>query len=500
MNYYMGIDMGGTMVKVAIFNKHGKEVAIGEHRLKKIYPNKNMVERDIKKTKSILYEVIAETIKKSGISSDKILGIGVTGQANGLYMLDENGEPVRNAVLSSDTRARKYVKRWIEDGTWKSILPKIRQQIWAGNVSALIAWFQDNEPESLEKASFIITAKDYVRYLLTGKIAVEITEATAIASMDQDEGKITKEIFGKLNIERWIDKIPKTILNCQEISGGVTEKCALFTGLKSGTPVVGGQMDTGACIIAAGVTEEDQLGIVVGSWGINSIIKHGPIVDENIFMVHRYCIPGTYCITEGSATSATNLEWFISNFIEDTESLGVYNLCDNMVKEADYRDKVIFLPFLFGSNVGMEATSAFVGLEARHGKKEMLRAIYEGVAFCHKHHIEKLKKHIESIGVVRMAGGAARSEVWMQIFSDILNLPIEVSEASELGAMGVAMHAAVATGEFKDIKEVVADWIKIKRVYYPDPIKAEFYQEKYKVYKKVICGLDEAWKQLDKLG
>lgn len=495
----MGIDIGGTMVKAAVFNRDGEEVAVSEHKLKVIHPGKDKVERDINDATKAVYAVITDVIRKSGIDSAGIRGIGVTGQANGLYMFDSDGKPVHNAILSSDMRAKEYVRKWALDGTWKKILPKIRQQVWAGNVPALIAWFKEQEPEVLKKAQVVCTAKDYVRYLLTGEFALEETEASGIASMDQDAGEITEEIYEAFGIEEYRKLLPGKILGCTEIAGGVTAECAEKTGLREGTPVVGGQMDTGACIISAGVTEENQLGIIVGTWGINSIIKKQPVTDENIFMVYRYCIPDMYCVMEGSSTSATNQEWFIDNFIRDASDEEVYNVCNKLVADADYQDTVLFLPFLYGSNVGLDAKAAFVGLEGRHGKKEMLRAIYEGVAFCHKYHIERLQGYIRSLDVVRMAGGAARSSVWMQMFSDILGVPVEISKASELGAMGVAMEAAVGTGLFRDLREAAEKWVKIKAVYHPEPKRTQYYKRKYEVYKKIIDDLSGTWKSIELL-
>ena len=129
----------------------------------------------------------------------------------------------------------------------------------------------------------------------------------------------------------------------------------------------------------------------------------------------------------------------------------------------------------------------------------MLRAIYEGVAFCHKYHIEKLFGYVGSIDVVRMAGGAARSTVWMQMFSDILGLPVEVSKAEELGAMGVALEAAVGTGLFGSITEAAEQWVKIKAIYYPDIEKSEYYKKKYEIYKKIVDCLSNVWKDIDGL-
>jgi L-xylulokinase len=498
MKCLLGIDMGGTMVKAALFGLDGKELITKDRKLTILYPGKDMNERSITEAETMCYAAIREALEAAKIDGGDIIGIGVTGQANGAYMFDAEGKPTHDAVLSGDLRAKNYIKKWYADGTYDKLLPKIRQSIWAGNVPALIAWFKDNDRETLDKTQTIVTAKDFVRYLLTGEFCLEITEASAIASMDQNTDQFTGEIFSLYGIAEYRDKLPKRIAKCTEITGYVTEECAKKTGLKAGTPVVGSQADIGASIISIGLTDESKLGIIVGTWAINSFLQHDPIVSPDIFMVNHYCMPEFYQIMEGSSTSATNLEWFIDNFM-DRASTKVYDKCNQLVEETPYRDTILFLPFLHGTNVNIDAKSAFIGLKGHHTQAHMVRAIYESVVFCHLYHIERLLKFGPMPGTVRMAGGATRSGTWMQIFADVLGVSVEVSEAQELGALGVAMLAGVGVGAFESIAEAVKVCTRIKASYKPDMEKHEYYRKKYAAYKAIIDAMDPIWEMIDHL-
>lgn len=496
MKYLMGIDMGGTVVKTAIFDLEGREVAVYGEKLSILYPGHGMTERNMEEAREKIYKSIAGALKKGEISGEEIAAIGVTGQGNGAYMFDAQGQPTWNAVMSSDARAKNFIKKWYQKETFDQIYKITRQQIWSGNISAIIAWFKKEHPEVLEKTKYIVTAKDYIRYLLTGVFCTELTEGSGMSCMDIEKQTYSEELFRILGIEEYLEKIPKAIGSC-EIGGRVTVECGRITGLKPGTPVVGGLFDVCASIVSAGVVEEDQMSIIVGSWGINTVLKKELAEDQNLFMQYLYCIPDCYAFMEGSSTSASNQEWFIDSFMERTPD--VYQKCNEMVESTFYKDTVLFLPFIYGTNVNIDAKAIFVGLQGEHEKAHMLRALYEGVVFCHKMHIERLLKHTQMPPSIRMAGGAARSSVWMQMFADILGTEVQVSEASELGAMGAALCAGVGIQLFDSMEGAARKWVKIKQTYKPDREKHEYYLKKYAVYKKILTAMDSVWEGMEQL-
>ena len=242
-------------------------------------------------------------------------------------------------------------------------------------------------------------------------------------------------------------------------AAAVTARAAAETGLKPGTPVAGGLFDITACAIGTGITHPDKLCLIAGSWSINEYISPAPVQDHELFMTSAYCIPGFWLITEASATSASNLEWVVSELMagERTEAQtrggSVFDAVNLMVEGIAPGDSdVLFLPFLYGSNAGPKASAGFLGLHGWHGKAHMLRAVYEGVVFSHKTHVDRLLGHRGGAQAARIAGGAAKSEVWVQMFADVLQLPIELTDCEELGAMGAAMCAGVGVGPVRLVR------------------------------------------------
>ena len=500
MKYLMGIDVGGSVAKAAIYDTKGKEIYSAGKSMDTFSPHPEYRERDPVQIHDCILEAIEEVLKRSGIDAEEISAIGVTGQANGLYMFDLDGTPTYPAILSNDMRAKEFVKEWNESGILDEIIPKTRQILWAGQTSALIAWFARHDPDTLDRTEVFLTAKDYARYLLTGKFSLECTEASSMSLMDLATRQLSEEIFRKLGIEHYKNKFPSEILNSTEIGGYVTRTCAERTGLAEGTPVVGGLIDTVACIISQGVVREEQLGMIIGTWGVNTFITERPIYSKNIFSAFYYCLPGYQIILEGSATSATNLEWFIKTFIKQNGmTFCGYGKINEMVATSREQNSLLFLPFLYGSNVNLDAKAAFVGVDCSHSIADLLRAIYEGVAFCHMHHINRLLKFREKPDAVRIAGGGARSEVWMQIFADVLGVEVHVSEAQELGALGAAMAAGVGVGIFRDFYEAAEGFAKIKKRYFPSEKRHSYYKRKFEMYCKLIDVLDPIWSDLSSL-
>jgi L-xylulokinase len=264
--------------------------------------------------------------------------------------------------------------------------------------------------------------------------------------------------------------------------------------------VAGGLFDISACAIGTGITSPDKLCLVAGSWSINEYISPAPVQDPGLFMTSKYCIPEYWLITEASATSASNLEWVVSELMEgerrDAETRGgsVFDAVNEMVQGIPPADSdVVFLPFLYGSNEGAKASAGFLGLHGWHGKAHMLRAVYEGVAFSHKTHVDRLLGHRATAQAARIAGGAARSSVWVQMFADVLQLPIECTACEELGAMGAAMCGGVGVGLFSSFEQAVQGMVRVSRTVEPQRENREIYCEKYGRYRRHIEALRAAW-------
>ncbi len=494
--YLVGVDNGGTMSKAAVFTEDGRELAVAGRKVELIELHSGWSERDMDTMWQSSSGAIKEAVEKSGVNASEIACVCCTGHGNGLYLIDKEGAPVRNAIYSADSRAASIIDQWKADGIDAKALPKTAQCIWPAQPNALLAWLRDNEPESIEKADALLMAKDYIRFKLTGKVNMELTDMSGTSLMNvvtEQYDDDVLEIFGISEMKRLLPPL----VNTADICGAVTAEAAAATGLVEGTPVAGGMFDIDACGLASGCVDERQFVIVAGTWGNNQYIAKEPLIDPGLFMTSCYSIPGWYLMLEGSPTGAGNLEWFADQFLADKKELlklqgggSAYGWADAEVeKMTPQLHDPVFMPFLYGSNVGAPVKAAFFGLENRHSFNDVMRAVYEGCIFSHNYHLERLYAFRDKPEVVRLTGGAAKSPVWVQMFADIFQVPVEVPDGSELGALGAAVAGAVASGVHDSYESAVAAMCRIARRYEPNPDLADVYSARYQRYLKCVDAL-----------
>ncbi|MED4027960.1 carbohydrate kinase [Priestia megaterium] len=498
--YVLGIDNGGTVTKASIFSLQGKEIAVASKKTIMHMPHPGHTERDMNELWEANVEVIKSVLKSARIDSKDIIGIATTGHGNGLYLVDKDGSAVRKGIISTDSRAKDIIREWNDNGTAEHILSKTMQSLWTGQPAALLAWLQKYESKTIEQTKWIFMCKDYIRFCLTGEAYTEITDISGTSLFNIRDRCYDVDLLSRLGIEGIYEKLPPTKYS-GEICGYITKEVAEVTGLEEGTPVAGGLFDIDAAAIATGTTEEEKLCIVAGTWSINQYITKQPIVDKGLFMTSIFCVPGYWLTLEGSPTSASNLEWYVKEYFnfehEEAKSRGisVYDLCNEMVESIQPDESnILFFPFLFGSNVHPNAKACFFGFNGWHTKAHMLRALYEGVVFGHKIHIDKLLKFRDKPEVIRIAGGATRSDVWMQMFADILQTPIEVVIGSEQGTLGAAICAAVATKKYASFELAAEHMVQIGKTYVPHQELKSVYEEKYNYFNSVLNVLGPIWR------
>lgn len=491
--YLLGIDHGGSVSKVALFDTQGKEIAVAFRFVELIQLYQGWSERDANQMWRDTCEMIREVIDKSGIDSTHILGVGCTGHGNGLYLVDGNGTPVRNAINSADYRAQKYIDHWKAEGVDAIALPLTAQCLWPGQPNALMAWLRDHESETIQNSRWILMAKDYIRMKLTGEFLAEISDMSGTSLMNVISGRYDHRVLEIFGLEQ-INSLLPPLIHSSDLAGHINREAALLTGLKEGTPVAGGMFDIDACALASGLTDENQMSLVAGTWGNNQYISHTPLVDKELFMTSCYSIPGWYLMLEGSPTSVSNLEWFIKTFLSrEKEEMGdlFFDWMDEqMALVAPESSNILFLPFLYGCNQKANLKACFYGFEGTDSRSGMIRAVYEGIVFSHRYHVDRLLKFRNKPEVIRCTGGATRSAVWMQLFADIIGIPMEIPEGTQLGALGAAMAAAVCAGIYRDLPETVKRMVTIQQRFDPDVERQSIYDQKYQQYKNLMQCFD----------
>jgi L-xylulokinase len=499
--YLLGVDIGSTVLKAAVFDLTGKELGEYGELAENFSPKPGYYERDMEEKWTASLNAIKGAIKNAGINGEEIIGISLTGHGNGAHLLDADGNPVRRTIEGADSRGLPYLEILEKEGYYEKVHPLNMQVLWPALSLVALRWLKDNEPESYQKAKTFQTAIDFIRYKLTGELWAEISTMSGTGLINVKEEKVDREMLKLAGIEEVADMIPPLAGSFDE-AGRITKEIAEAAGLKEGTPVYAGCYDIDAASLATGAIDEKRICVIVGTWANNQYIGQTPIVAKEFFSTTVFSRPGYYLMLEGSPTSASNLEWFIGQFMEEeckaaeTAGESIYDICNQAVRDVQPEDSdLVYLPFIYGSNLNPLAQGSFIGLQGWQGRQHIIRAIYEGICFSHRYHIGKLLKYLDPPEAARIAGGGARSHEWAQMFADVLQIPIEITEATELGALGAAICAAVGSGHYPGAEEAVESMVKTIKVVDPDPGKEEIYTTKFNRYLEAAAALDGYWKE-----
>ncbi len=483
--YLLGIDNGGTVSKAALFDESGHQVLKKSIQIPLITQEEGFTERDMQVIRHANFKIIKEVTDSC---DGEIIAVGLTGHGKGLYVLGENNKTIYNGISSTDMRALSYELQWKDDGTADRVYPKTAQKVLACQPVALLRWMKDNKLDIYNKIRWILSVKDYMRFCLTDMVNAEYTDISGTNLVNLRTRSYDDSLLDEFGISEMKGKLPP-IKSSADVCGTVTAKAAVETGLKEGTPVVGGMFDIDACAVAMGNIKKDDMCIIAGTWAINEYISDHVIDDHTISMNSIFCDPAFYLAEESSAASAGNLEWF-RGILKDKS----YAEIDEMVKSTDASScHVYYLPFLYASNENPYAKATLIGLNSFHTMEHVLRAIYEGVVFSHMTHINHLLASRKAPELIRLAGGAANSAVWAQMFADVIGITVDVIADTELGAKGAAMAAGIGAGFYRDYIDACEKCVNIHTKFIPDPAATEIYRRKYNAYKNIVSALDGVW-------
>lgn len=483
--FWLGIDCGGTYLKAGLYNSQGKEHSIERCAVTTLSPRPGYAERDMHLLWQRCNETVAALLKHTGISGSQIKGIGISAQGKGLFLLDKQDRPLGNAILSSDRRALEIVQRWQQDEIPEKLYPHTRQTLWTGHPASLLRWVKEHDHQRYQQIGCVMMAHDYLRWCLTGKKGCEESNISESNLYNMNTGDYDPQLTRWLGISE-IDSALPPIVGSAEICGEITAQAATLTGLAAGTPVVGGLFDVVSTAICAGMHDEHTLNAVMGTWAVTSGIANGIGNNEPFPYVYgRYVHPQQYIVHEASPTSSGNLEWLTSQWGEI--SFDEINQAVASLPKAE--SGVFFLPFLYGSNAGLEMTSGFYGMQALHTRAHLLQAVYEGVVFSHMTHLNRMLERFTDVHALRVTGGPTHSRVWMQMLADVSGLAIELPQVEETGCSGAALAALVGTGIFPDFHTAQQNLKHDIRVIEPDMQAHAAYQRKYHRYQILISAL-----------
>lgn len=492
MTTLLGIDAGTTVTKAVLFDLDGHPLATAGRRVPLDHPAPGHVERD----QDDLWQAVADCVQEvlGAAGRPEVAAVGVTSHGDGVYLVDGAGRPTRPGIMSLDTRAHAVVAGWEADGTSDAALRLAGQRPWPSAPASLLRWLAEHEPEVLSRTRWALPAKDMLKHRLTGEVSTEPTEAS-LSFTDVRTQVYSEQVIDVYGLGG-ITPLLAPVVAPTAVMGRVTAAAAEATGLAAGTPVAAGAHDVDCSAIGSGVVGPGVASVVAGSFSINQVVSDRPVVGEG-WCARNFITPGAWMNMSISPTSATNMEWFATRLCAGELAGGAqagdpFGFVEAEVREvAGDPSEVLFLPFLYGSPLPVEARATFLGLAGWHRRGHLLRAVMEGVCFSHRSHVDALAQAF-GFDTVRVTGGATRSRYWSQLFADVLRRPVELTDAAESGALGAALLAGIAAGRYASPAEAVARAVRVTGRYHPGDGAAALDQT-YHRYLGAVRALEPVW-------
>lgn len=502
MPLLLGIDNGLTVTKAVIFDETGRVLSTARRRVAQSIPKPRHVERDMDELWAQTAAAIREAVQNCARPASEIVAVAATAHGDGLYLLDRNARPHGPGILSLDSRAGHVADDWMRDGTAQIALQRTGQMPHASAPSAILGWMRGHDPDRFSRIAHVLACKDWLTYCLTGHIGTDLTEAST-SFTDVRTQRFDPDILSIFGLDSLAHALP-TIADPDQVIGTVSADAASATGLTQGTPVVAGLHDVTASALGAGGYGEGTVAIVAGTYSINETVTTAPKVDPRWFC-RNGLRGGEWNAMSISPASATNYDWFLDELCgperRAAEAAG-RAFHTEIIPEIDDAlsrpSTVIFHPFLFGSPHGPDASAGFLGLHGWHNRGDMLRAVIEGIAFNHRHHVDALRDGFAP-SAARLTGGISRSPVFAQLFADALGMPVSVSDTDEAAAWGAALCAGSGVGLFASPRHDPRDMNTLTRQYQPDQARAAQMNRRYDVFNQVAKALSPVWPQIEAL-
>jgi xylulokinase len=428
-------------------------------------------------------------IEKTGTDPEKVKGIAFSSQMLGVVPVDKDGEPLCAGIIWMDCRAEEQAVRLVRKLGGRRVLLNVVGAVPSGkDVVCKLKWIHEEEPNLFDRTKYFLDVKSYLVYRSTGVFETDQTGASVTGFTSRKTRDWSKGMGKWLGAP--VDKMPP-VHRSTDIVGGLQPWAAEAMGLKDGTPVVSGMGDAPAAAIGSGVLSHGECAISLGTSGLLLIIVDKPVnLGKNGMFSTAAADPTKWLVIGEMNTVGGSLDWWAENMATAAEREapgGVYKAMDSAVASVEPGSgKLFFMPWLYGERSPVSETTlrgGFANLNMYHGRDEMLRSIYEGVAFNFRWQLEAAKAKGLDCKVVRAIGGGAGSDQWMQIFADATGRTMEaVENERDAGALGAALAVPLALGiydEYSDIKGVV----KVRKKFTPDRDNARLYDACYSDFK-----------------
>jgi FGGY-family pentulose kinase len=498
--YVIGVDAGTQSVRTVIFDMEGKPVVFANKSYPTYFPKPGWAEQDVYDCWEAIVSTIKECITNSKIPKNEIIGIAVDGTASTVIPVDKDGTPLRRAILWMDSRAHRQAKKI--SNTNHPILKYVGGKESAEWMVPKCLWIKENEPEIFQKAQYITEITDWLTWKLSNNWTTSICSATCKSNYVSIKGGWDEKFFNAIDAEDILKKWPQKVLFMGDKVGELVPEVANELGLCPNITVGQSGVDAHVGMIGLGAVKPGKLAMILGSSTVHLVLSDKPYFDEGIWGPYPDAVTkGLWLMEGGQISSGSIVNWYKDNFAykelceANEKKINIFNILDKKAEVISPGSAgLIALDFWQGNRTPLRdplLSGCIWGLRLHHKVEHILRAIYEGTSFGTRHILETFSKSGLNISEIYACGGGTRSSLWLQIHSDVCNLPIYLTKVEEASALGSAICAVVASGIYQSIDEATQKMVHIRQKIMPNVSNNNAYQFYYDKYLATYPRLTE---------
>lgn len=506
----IGIDAGTSVIKSVAFSAAGEQLAVTAIPNSYTTLKNGGVEQDMARTWKDAAQTLRDLADKIDNLNSRVIAIAVTGQGDGLWLIDKEGAPVAPAWLWLDSRAASIAEEFTQSPAYAAHYQRTGTGVNACQQNVQLAWLKRHAPEVLERAQSSHHCKDWLYYKLTGERVCDPSEANFTFG-DYHTRNYAPDILDALGAAEAKRLLPQ-IVDGTERSHGLSVEAAAATGLAAGTPVVLGYVDVVCTGLGGGLFDrEGRVGCsIAGSTGMHmrlapsaAVVKLNP---ERTGYTMAFPAPGMLAQMQSNMASTLNIDWFLDIGRDVLRSQGVERSRKDLLEGLDDAilarpgGRLLYHPYISqagerGPFLDAAARAQFTGLEAGMGFADMMRAVFEGLSFAARDCYAAMGPLPSDI---RLTGGGARSKALRLLFASALNAPVRSVLREEAGAAGAAMIAAVQQKVFPSMVDCAATWVEpvLGPETKPDAALVKLFDTTFPIYQETREQMRGVWRAL----
>ncbi len=487
----LGIDVGTTAVKAALFEVDGRVMSVGNTEYPTKYIRAGWVEQNPDDWWQATCTSIQAALKDQPEAAKRVAGVAVSAQAPTMLPVDAEGTPLHAPLIWMDRRAEPQAQQLGEMIGFERVYAITGNRPDPYYVAAKIRWLGQHHPDLLARTHKFLQITGYINYRLTGEFSLDMSHSGLLQLIDHHTGEWSAEMLDACGVTPAQFPTPQAgHLICGEVTPGAAEQCWL----RAGTSVMVGTVDGTAAALEAGITREGVAAEMTGTSTVMMMPTAHHSTDISMIAL-PHAVEGVHLLLGAMVASGASLRWFRDEFGADEVHLGgrlkldPYDLMTQQAATVSAGSEgVIFLPYMMGERSPIWNTNArgvFFGLSLSTPRAALIRAILEGVAMGMRHNIDVAQAAGIQFDEIRAVGGGSSSALWNQIKADVLGIPVAVPETSVGAPFGDALLVGLGAGIYDDVNAFIDNAVKVKVRYEPDVANHERYTALYDVFRSV---------------